>query len=844
MKIKELKVNYIENPIGYRLDHIHLSWKVVDTREKNDVWTQVLIADDENFKNLLFDSGKMSQYGQPFYDANLELQPYTRYFWKVLIQAGTDVSESSIAFFETAKMKESWQAEFIGARKEDRAMPFIYKEIKIEKQVKKARIYCTGHGLYELYIDGKKQGTEYLLPGYHSYDLLQEYQTFDISDFLSTGIHTIGFMLGEGWYKGRFVFDGGYSNLYGNQKEVISEIHIYYEDDTEEIIGTNKEWKGKETQVLENGIYDGEVIDFDYVCKNLEIEECVADKSLLTERLNPRIHAVETYPVKQILKTAKGEWVIDFGEMITGWVEFIMPDEHDTEICLTYSEIMQENNFYRDNLRTAKAEFRTRGNSRGSIRPHFTYFGFRYVKVDGINEPKAENFIAVRLMSDVPITGEIKTSNEKVNKLIDNSLRSQKCNFLDIPTDCPQRDERMGWTGDIAVYAETASFHMETTAFLHHYMMNLIPEEKLTKGAVPFFVPRPKVEPHEGVNLFLVTEGATTWGDVATVIPWTLYRYFRDIEMLKIHYECMSDWVNYITERTKENKTPYLWQNDNHLGDWLALDNGNIHNPIGATNSQFIASANYYNSVGLCANVAKVLRLEEDYKTWTDLRIHIKDAFLKEYLDENGDIKGERTQTAYALLLSFGIYDEKSKSILEAGLRRTLKEYNNHLSTGFAATHLLCPALSENGMNDLAYTLLLNEDYPSWLNEINLGATTIWERWNSIDADGRISPEGMNSLNHYAYGSIVGWIYQYVCGFRWDENGDLFLNPMPDERLKYAEGKIECIYGTCKSKWEYQKNGGIMYTFEIPFQAKVKVVLPYYGEYILGSGIHTIRTFR
>lgn len=841
MEIVKLKTNHIENPIGYEFAYLHLSWNVIETQDKTDEWTRVLISKDPELHDILIDTGKMQSYGKPYFDAKPELMPRTRYYWKVIIKGESETAESETAFFETAKMKEPWQADFIGIKNSGSAMPFIYRSIHICKKVKRAVLYSMGHGLYEPYLDEKHIGTEYLLPGYHSYDLMCEYQTFDLTDDLKKGDHVIGFLLGEGWYKGRFVFEGGYKNLYGDRQKVIGELHITYEDDSEELICTDCSWKAKESVVYENGIYDGEVINYKEKKKELEVKIVKEDKSLLTERKNPPVHKVEKLGVKEIIITPKEEVVLDFGEMITGWVEINFRNKHTEEVVLKFGEMLQEGCFYRDNLRTAKAEFRIIGNTESLIRPHFTYYGFRYVKIEGMKEIRKEDFTAVRLMSDLDITGSIHTGNKKVNCLIANTLRSQKCNFLDIPTDCPQRDERMGWTGDIAAYADTASFHMYTPGFLHHYMLNLMAEQKALNGSVPFFVPRPKPKYHEGMNPFLYTDGACAWADAATIIPWTVYQHYGDKEMLETEYQSMCQWTDYVTGRTKENEKAFLWQNDEQLGDWLALDNENPHNPIGRTDRGLIASAYYYHSVCLCEKAAKELDHISDQLKWAALKENIRTAFIQEYLDEQGEIKGEKTQTAYALLLMFGLYDEEKKRVLANGLRRTLEQYNDHLSTGFIGTGLLCPALSENGMNELAYTLLLWEDYPGWLLEVDLGATTIWERWNSIGEDGKISDEGMNSLNHYAYGSIAGWLYRYVCGFRWDEENRFYISPMPDPRLKEVQGSCRTKYGEVFSSWKYEKNGSIIYHFNIPFQAEINIVLPGGQTYLLKTGEHVIR---
>lgn len=846
MRIDNLKTNHMENPVGYNYEYLHFTWNVWDTEEKTDRWTRVQIAPDPDFSDMILDTGYMNSYGRIYYDADILLLPMTRYYWRVMIGGEKEAAESERAYFETGKMDEPWEADFISTRKEGEAMPFLYRKFEISGEVERAVLYCMGHGLYEPYLNGEHIGGEYLLPGYHSYDLIWEYQTFDITKQLvkaaETGFGVLGFLLGEGWYKGRFVFEGGYKNLYGERKKVIGELHITYKDGTNRVICTDDSWEAEESPILENGIYDGETIRVSAEKKKLEVERVPAEKSLLKERINPPICGVEKIPVREMLITPKGECVLDFGEMITGWVEFDLKEKNEGEILLSFGEVLQEGCFYRDNLRTAKARFRIEGCPPGKIRPHFTFYGFRYVKVEGMENVRKEDFLAVRLMSDIDVTGSILTGDENINRLVDNTLRSQKCNFLDIPTDCPQRDERMGWTGDIAAYADSASFHMYVPGFTHHYMVNLMLEQKQLEGSVPFFVPRPKPEYYEGINPFLCTHGVCAWGDAATIVPWTIYQHFGDKNMLAREYKGMCGWTDYVAKRARENTVPFLWQNDRQLGDWLALDNGDIHNPIGRTDAGLLASAYHYHSVCLCKKAAKELEIKEDERKWEKLAAQIKEAFLKEYLDGEGELKGEQTQTAYALLLMYGLYEEDRKDVLAAGLKRTLKEYGNHLSTGFIGTGVLCPALSENGMNELAYTVLLQEDYPSWLMEVKLGATTIWERWNSMDRDGKISKEGMNSLNHYAYGSIVGWIYRYACGFRWDEENRFYIYPMPDARLKSVKGSCYNTYGRFTSQWETEKDGSVVYTLTVPFQAKVPLVLPNGSRYILEAGTHVFRT--
>jgi len=836
MKIQRLKTNHLENPLGYQFDFLHLSWEVVDASAAMDKWTLVEIALDDQFQQIVFTSGRLDAYGRPYYSPDVDLSPETKYYWRVTLateQEGAVTSQP--AWFETGVSKDGWEAEWIAAETEGEAMPEFYRIISIDKPVKKARLYSYAAGLSEAYLNGKKLGDEFLLPGYHSYDLIQQYQTYDVTEELVIGNNRLSFVLGNGWYKGRFGFEGGFENLYGDRKKLIAMVKVEYEDGSSIQVATDDTWDAVETEILSNNIYDGEVIDCHRAKNPIKVEMLNDSKEKLTARYNVPLRKVEEYTVQKIIHTPSGATILDFGTVITGWVE--VKGAGSMDFLLQYGEFMQDGEIYRTNLRTAKAEFSYTGEADGEwVRPHFTYYGFRYVQVHGIDPVRADQFVAYRLMSDIEETGNLVTSNEKVNQLIQNSLCSQKCNFIDVPLDCPQRDERMGWTGDIALFVNTGSYLMYTPAFLYHYMINLGLEQKELNGAVPFFVPKPKPEYREGLNPFYITAGACTWGDVATIVPWTLYQHYENKEMLKKQYPIMCAWVDYVTGRVAENEKPYLWQNDRQLGDWLALDNGNIHNPIGNTDTGLIASSYYYYSTLLCEKAAEVLAKAEDAQKWHVQAQNIKKAIIREYLDETGELKTAGTQTAYAILLYLGLYEEAKKQALLHGLKQELEKYQYHISTGFVGTGMLMDALSDNGLTKEAYTLLLQESYPSWLREVNLGATTIWERWNSVNDGGRISDTGMNSLNHYTYGCVTGWMYENLCGFGWEKTGEFNIEPKVDERLRFVEGKYQTTYGECGIRWEWKENGKLRVRIRVPFQAKVNVVLPWGEKHTLTAG--------
>ncbi len=841
MKIEHLRVNHLENPLGYDFSYLILSWKVIEAKAGTSDQVQVVISEKENMSNPVYDSGIMSGFQQCQLEVEMKMKPRTRYFWKVSVSSRTgEQAESKAAWFETAKCGEGWEARFIGTKEDKQKMPVLYRDFLLERGLKKARLYIFGAGLYEVKINGKKAGDEYLLPGYHSYDLRMEYQTFDITELLKEGNNRISILLGEGWYKGRFGFDDVYYDLYGDQKKCIAEIFLEDMSGNTEKICTDENWKAYTGCIGENGIYDGEHQDDRVKEDPLTIAVLEDDTALLTARTNPPIRKVEEFLPVSERNHKDGYLLLDFGESITGWVEFTGKLEEGQKVNLQYGEVLQNQNFYRENLRTAKAEFIYISDGKEkTVRPHFTYYGFRYVKVEGLKDLQKLSFKAYRLMSDIERTGKIETSNEKVNQLISNTVRSQKCNFLDIPTDCPQRDERMGWTGDANIFANTACFHMDSSAFFRHYAKSLYEEQKLLKGAVPFFAPRPKVPVRENTNSFYLDGGVCIWGDVATGLPWTLYQYYGDRTLLKEQYPMMKLWVEYIRSRVKENEIPNLWQNDRHLGDWLALDNGNIDNPIGMTDSGFLASACYYQSALTLAKAGAVLALEEE-REYRELAGQVKQAFIKYYFTKEGRLNTTVTQTACAFLLYIGLYPDNSKAYLTEELKRLITENNGHLNTGFAGTPVLCPALSENGLNTLAYDLLLNETYPSWLYEVNLGATTVWERWNSLNEDGTISGTGMNSLNHYAYGSIADWMYRYMCGFvpSMGEELKMIIRPMPDKRFSFVKGSFESVFGTYVSEWTYEEKEGFRYRIEVPFNANAKVIFPNDKSCLLGRGTY------
>lgn len=846
MRIEEMKTNHIKNPLGFDIKKAVYSWVVTETTAKQQSAARVQVARDDGFRDLLFDSGKSSGISSVGYCPPMRLEPCTRYFWRVQIwDENDDTAVSDPAWFETAKMETSWFASWITPNLPTSRHPLMRTSFFLPGEVERARAYVCGLGLYELEVNGEKVGNEYLTPGFHSYDFWLQYQTYDITSFLRKGKNGIGAMLGNGWYKGRFGFGGIDADIYGDRFALICELDIRLKDGSSVVVGTNEKWKCKESAVRFSGIYDGEKIDArmetdgwsgpdcpdaawrDISIANISFEKLTARRSLpvlVQQRLQP----------VEVIVTPRRETVLDFGQNLTGWVEFECDLPAGSAVRLQFGETLQNGCFYNKNLRTAKAEMTyVSDGHRRKVRPHFTYFGFRYVKLSGFDKVSPGSFTACSLYSDMEQTGRIVTSDSRVNRLFQNALWSQKDNFLDVPTDCPQRDERMGWTGDAQVFCATACFNMDTPAFYGKFMEDLRKEQSACGGSVPNLVPCIKLKTEEEIDYLGQSGGSAAWGDAATVIPWTLYLFYGDKSLLEEQYPAMKAWADYIKRQDDGDGGSRLWKTGFHFGDWLALDNPDKESRVGGTDVYYVASAYYYFSTSLIGRAAKALCREEDAAYYSKLAAEIKEAFRNEYFTPSGRIAVD-TQTARVLALFLDLVPDGYREKILKELKQKIETRGMHLDTGFVGTPYLCRVLSENGANDYAYALFLQEGFPGWLYEVKLGATTIWERWNSILPDGKVSGTGMNSLNHYAYGSIVEWMYRNMCGLNPGESRPGFksaiIRPFPDKRIHEVAMEYRSAAGLYRISWRHESDTSICYRITIPFDAKATLLLPCGGK--------------
>lgn len=856
MKIRDMRVNHLENPLGYECEYPVFSWIVENARGKRQEKARMEIALDRGMKKVIYDSGWKREIDSRGFCPNVQISPRTRYYWRVkVLTERREKLVSPVAWFETGKMQELWLGQWIGAdfnQKNPDIHPLFQKKFQVPEDLASARIYICGLGLFEVLVNGEKVSDEYLAPFYTDYHNWIQYVTYDITPMLKKGeLNALGASLGNGWYKGRFSYEKDMDCLYGKDFQLLAEIRMERENGKEQVVFTDETWEAAPSPVKESGIYDGEVYDArmetDYFATISCMLPCKTVKGPgvrvpLKDRLSPPLRITERLTNPKKILTPAGETVLDFGQEVTGWVEFLCEEKAGQEVRLQYGEVLQDGCFYRDNLRTAKAEMiYLSSGEKNIVRPHFTFYGFRFVKVTGIENVEPENFTACVIHSDIKRTGNIQTSSEKVNRLFNNTVWGQRGNFLDVPTDCPQRDERMGWTGDAQAFCTTASFHMETPAFYRKYIYDMRLDQRTYAGGVPHVVPdvlgqvqRGKSgERSAGAEETWPTYGSCAWGDAACIIPWTLYKFYGDEILLAEQYPVMADWVDYI-RRIDEEKCggKRLWSTGFHFADWLALDNPDKSSCFGGTDNTYVATAFYYYSAMLAAKAAYVLGIRQDSRNYRQLAREIKAAFRQKYFDSQGELTVQ-TQTAMVLALYFRLAPKSSRKKIAGELRKNIQDHGMHLTTGFVGTCYLCLALTQCGMDQEAYSLLLQEEYPSWLYEVNMGATTIWERWNSILPDGHISDTGMNSLNHYAYGVIAEWMYRCMCGLNPVEKNPGFrrsvIAPRPDRRLQYARCSYDSAVGLYESGWEWKKNG-ILFQVRIPFNAKARFILPFSGS--------------
>ena len=842
VQIQNLRCENLVNPIGLDIAQPRFSWQLVaDKRNTFQTAYEIIIRNSENSKDkksIVWSSGKVNSPQSVYVPyAGSALQPNQKYYWQVRVwdNSGKATSWSQPASWQMGLLQAAdWKAKWIEST--DPADSIFAPALLFRKQfnpvktIRSATAYITTHGMYEALINGNRVGDYFLTPGWTSYNKRLQYQAYDVTSLLKKGQNAIGVTIGSGWYRTPLAWDNN-KNIYGNKVALLFQLEITYTDGSNKTIISDESWKSSTGTIRSAEIYDGELDDANFEKEGWATASynengewnavMVRDhpKNILIATYNEPVKKHETFKALKIFKTPNGEQVIDFGQNLVGWEQIKVNGKKGDTIVVHHAEVLdKQGNFYTDNLRAAKATntYVLKGGKEEILEPHFTFQGFRYIKIEGYpGEMIPENFSAVALYSDMEPTGTFACSNELLNQLQHNIQWGQRGNFLDVPTDCPQRDERLGWTGDAQAFSRTATFNMNVHNFFTKWLKDVAADQD-SAGKVPFVVPN-VLGPGAG--------GSAGWADVATIIPWNIYLAYGDKKVLEDQYQSMKAWVGFM----KNNSTGYLWNKGFHFGDWLFYRPDDDNDGRAAvTDKYLIAQCFFAHSTQLLINAAEVLGNTKDVTEYSNLLENIKDAFIKEYVTKNGRLVSG-TQTAYVLALNFDMLPEDLRAQAAERLVTNIKNYNNHLTTGFLGTPYICHVLTRFGYDSIAYKLLLQETYPSWLYPVKMGATTIWERWDGQKPDSSFQTPGMNSFNHYAYGAIGDWMYRVIAGI--DTYDDMpgyqhiKIKPHIGGDLSFANADLQTNYGLVSSHWKVE-NGQTVLDVEIPANTLATVYIP------------------
>src|SRR6266571_3548656 len=818
-----LRVEYLTTPIGIDVLQPRLSWRIASTRRNTMQAVYQIQVDTSDARlargaNPLWDSGKMASDASVFVDyGGPPAVARTRYYWRVRVwdTNGRASPWSPVAFWETGLLQPAdWTARWIGpppmaSDSLPSPSPLLRRAFRLDGRVRSARLYVTSLGLYEIYLNGQRVGDQLFTPGWTSYRRRLQYQTYDVTALVRAGDNAIGAMLGDGWYRGQLGFFGQ-RNLYGRRLGVRAQLEIRYESGRTERVTSDTGWKTTPGPVLASDIYGGETYDArrelsSWASAPYDDHEWAAvalldpPSAALVASMSPPVRRVRELRPITIRRAPSGETLFDLGQNFTGWARLTVRGPAGTTVTLRFGEVLdRDGNLYTANLRAASQtdRYTLSGNAREVYEPHFTFHGFRYVAVRGLPAPADSTTITgIAVSSDLAQTGRLVTSDSLLNQLQRNIVWGQRSNFLDVPTDCPQRDERLGWTGDAQVFARTAAFNMDVSGFFAKWLADVAADQDKS-GSVPWVIPNPL----GGDSTDFA--GTAGWSDVAVIIPWTMYLTYGDRRLLARQSPSMRAWVDYARRRAG---TGLIWRPGWQFGDWLALHSDDPSYPGATTGTDLIATAFLAHSADLVARAAAVLGKDSDAARYQTLFRDVRAAFQREFVSATGRV-GENTQTAYALAIAFGLLPDSLVPAAAARLAADVRARGMHLTTGFLGTPQLLPVLGATGHLDVAYGLLLQRSYPSWLYPITRGATTMWERWDGIRPDSSFEDAGMNSFNHYAFGAVGNWMYRTIGGIEPDPRAPgakrVLIAPHPGGGLTHARASLETLHGTFVSSWK------------------------------------------
>ena len=707
-----------------------------------------------------------------------------------------------------------WVASMI-APAEDLGAPLLRRPFSLAEghgNLTQAKLHISSLGVFEAVVNGLPVGEDVLSPGWTSYQWRLRYRTYDVLALLQPD-SVLGVALGNGWYRGRLGWDAGGGNTYGNRLGLIAQLELDFEDGHRDVISTDASWRSSSSAVLENDLYDGETIDArlrddEWMASNFDdstwstVDLLDFDHTTLVPyTCAPVVRHEHLRPV-EILSSPSGRTLADFGQNLTGWTTLRVRGTPGSEIRVAHAEVLENGELGTRPLRTAKATDRyiLSGND-DVFEPTMTFHGFRYAQVDGWpGDLEPDDIEAVVVHTDLKRIGTFECSNELLNQLHRNVVWGLRGNALDVPTDCPQRDERLGWTGDLAVFAPTAVYLYDVRDWLSNWLRDLSAEQGAADGLVPLVVPDPLTTQGQG---FMSAGGPyAIWGDASIWVPWALWQAYGDRQVLEAQFDSMTAHLRRVEERVSPNG---VWNQGFQFGDWLDPDAPPEQPWVSKVRPGVVATACLYRSARTVAEVARLIDRPSDAQKYEALADRTRSAFKSHYVVENGRIKSD-APTAYALAIAFGLLEGKDREGAGIRLSELVRENGYNVSTGFAGTPYILDALSSTGHLDDAYRMLLETSCPSWLYPVTMGATTIWERWDSMLPDGTINPGGMTSFNHYALGAVADWIHRTIGGIAPLAPGyeRVLIAPRPGGGVSWANATLETPRGEISVGWKLE----------------------------------------
>ncbi len=843
------RCEYRENPLGIDAPWLRLSWQLLsDRRGTRQTAYRIRVASSEaalaDDTRLLWDSGRVETDQSVHVEyAGPRLTSGQCVYWKVIVWDDVgNQAESTPAWWEMGLLdRADWSgqwigAPFVGGTRTTSPAPHLRKEFALAKPVATARLYVTALGVYECYLNGAHVSGDVLTPGWTDYTKRVQYQVYDVTAVLRLGPNALGAILGDGWAVGHVAWSG--RQRYVDRPRLLAQLVITHEDGSTETISTDSTWKVSAGPILESDMLMGESYDARRELPGWDVPgyddahwwsaEVFADIGAARVATNgPRVRRheeLQPVEVREIPDFVNPRWVFDLGQNMVGWVRLRVSSPVGTTVTLRYAEALNpDGTLYTASLRTARNtdHYTLRGDGEEVWEPRFTFHGFRYVELSGFPGcPTLDTLAGVVILSDTPMTGTFECSDPLINQLQHNIVWGQKGNFVDVPTDCPQRDERLGWTGDAQVFIRTAAFNMDVAGFFTKWTRDL-EDAQSAEGAYPAVAPNPSTWP--------INDGGPAWADAGVICPWTIYLCYGDTRLLEERYESMRRFIGFLINTSRDGLRCYAeyagWRG---FGDWLALDGSDGRE--GATSKELIGTAFFAYSAQLLAQIAQVLGKHEDAERYHALADEVRDAFRKRFVAPDGKITGG-TQTSYVLALHFDLLPAELRPLAAAELARDIERRGNHLSTGFVGTPYINWALSEAGLLDTAYALLKQTTWPSWLYSVTQGATTIWERWDGWTHDKGFQDPGMNSFNHYAYGAIGAWLYAVVGGIDLDPERPgykhIVMRPLPGGDLTSARVELRSVYGLIRSAWTLDAERGTFdWRIMIPANTTATVHVP------------------